>query len=76
MGGNAALYQVEDPHLVAAAHRQAGARVPRLVADQVLVARVLEREQLDDEQDDERGNRVEDQLRHARNRTKSRRPSG
>ncbi len=52
---------------VAAAHRQARSRVPRLVADQVLVARVLEREQLDDEQQDEGRDRVEDQFRHAPN---------
>jgi hypothetical protein len=54
---------------VAAAHRQAGAGVPRLVADQLLVPRVLEREQLDHEQQHERRDRVEDQLRHAANLT-------
>jgi hypothetical protein len=50
---------------VAAAHRQAGAGVLGLVADQLLVAGVLEGEQLDDEQQHEGRDRVEDQLRHA-----------
>ena len=51
---------------VAAAHRQAGAGVARLVADQLLVPRVLEGEQLDDEQQHEGGDRVDDQVDHAR----------
>jgi hypothetical protein len=52
---------------VAAAHRQARSRVARLVADEIVVADVLEREQLDDEQQHKGRDRVEDQLRHAPN---------
>jgi hypothetical protein len=49
---------------VAAAHRQAGTRVAHLIADQLFIARVLEGEQLDREQQHEGGNRVDDQVDH------------
>ncbi len=56
-----------DEH-VAEPERQARPRVADLVADQVvLVARVAERESLDDQQEDEEGDRVVEDLGHASN---------
>lgn len=57
---------------VAAAHGQARARVARLVADQVVVAEVLEREQLHDEQQHKGGDRVVKDLGHRSNLTPAR----